>query len=490
MGISYELDLARLAAAYASGARTPGTVVRDVYAAIAAAGGNPIWIHVLPQAEVAARARALEARRAAGAALPLYGVPFAVKDNIDVAGYATTAACPEFSYLPSVTAHAVRRLEDAGALLIGKTNLDQFATGLTGTRSPYGACWNAFDRRYISGGSSSGSALAVATGLVSFALGTDTAGSGRVPAAFNNVVGLKPTRGLVSARGVVPACRSLDCVSIFALTCEDALALLETAQGYDPDDPYSRRPEPGAPPLGGTFRCGLPRAAQLEFFGDAAAQAAFARARDALAAIGAEFVDVDYAPFLEAARLLYEGPWVAERYAAVGRFVAEHPEAIDPAVRRIIDGAARWSAADAFQGQYRLRECRRVCEAEWAKMDVLALPTAGIHYTLDEIATAPLERNRDLGYYTNFVNLLDLCAVAVPGPFRGDGLPAGLTLIAPADHDARLAALGARFQRASGVPLGATAFRLPAPAAREAGAIADATVPAVAGAHHLMLPRG
>jgi len=456
----YSLDLTCLAAAYAEGSLTPVTVVHDVYAAIEAADANPIWILLKPQEEAATRAVALESRRAAGERLPLYGVPFAVKDNIDVAGHPTTAGCPAYSYEARETAFAVRRLEDAGALLIGKTNLDQFATGLTGTRSPYGACFNPFNRDYIAGGSSSGSALAVATGVVSFALGTDTAGSGRVPAAFNNIVGLKPTPGLVSTRGVVPACRSLDCVSIFALTCEDARAVLDVARGFDADDAFSRRTEEGPLGIAGRFRCGVPRAAQLEFFGDAAAQAAFGRACKALTGAGAEIIEVDYSPFAKVARMLYEGPWVAERYAAVGKFVAEHGDAVNPVVREIITGATRWSAADAFAAAYRLRELRRDCEAEWAKMDTLAVPTTGTHYTLEQIAASPLELNRNLGHYANFVNLLDLCAIAVPGPFRADGLPAGITLVAPAHRDAWLAALGARFHRASRVPLGATALEM------------------------------
>jgi len=489
MRTPYSLDLTRLAAAYAEGSLTPVAVVRDVYAVIAAADANPIWIYLMPQETVETRASALESRRAAGEMLPLYGVPFAVKDNMDVAGHPTTAACPAFSYVPAETARAVRRLEDAGALLIGKTNLDQFATGLTGTRSPYGACFNPFNRDYIAGGSSSGSALAVATGAVSFALGTDTAGSGRVPAAFNNIVGLKPTLGLISTRGVVPACRSLDCVSIFALTCADAREVLGVAQGYDAGDVFARRPEEGVLGSCGRFRCGVPRAAQLEFFGDTAAQAAFARARAALVTAGAEIVEVDYAPFAEAARMLYEGPWVAERYAAVGRFVSEHADAVNPAVREIIAGATRWTAADAFEAQYRLREFGRRCEEQWAHMDVLAVPTAGTHYTLEQIASDPLDRNRRLGHYTNFVNLLDLCAIAVPGPFRADGLPAGITLIAPAHRDMWLAALGARFHHVGRVPLGATAFELPAEIAigTRDSASGD-TVLAVVGAHLSGLP--
>jgi allophanate hydrolase len=458
MPISYSLDLSSLAAAYAEGALTPSAVVHDVCAAIKRADANPIWIHLIPQAEVAARASALEARRAAGEPLPLYGVPFAVKDNIDIAGHPTTAGCPAFSYVAEQTAPVAGHLEQAGALLIGKTNLDQFATGLTGTRSPYGACFNPFNRDYIAGGSSSGSALAVATGLVSFALGTDTAGSGRVPAAFTNTVGLKPTRGLISARGVVPACRSLDCVSIFALKCDDACAVFDVARGFDVGDVFSRAVASeyvtGAS-VSAPLRCGMPPTAQLEFFGDAVARAAFQRARATLADTGAEIVEIDFAPFAEAARLLYDGPWVAERYAAIGKFVTANADAVNPVVREIVHGAARWGAADAFEALYRLQALKRRCETEWTKMDVLVVPTTGTVYRLEDIAAAPVERNTHLGYYTNFVNLLDLCAIAVPGPFRSDGLPAGITLIAPAHRDGPLTTLGARFHQAAQVPLGA-----------------------------------
>ena len=473
MPLPYSLDLARLAAAYADGALTPGAVVRDVYSAIASGSANPIWIHLIPRETVTARAHALEARRAAGAELPLYGMPFAVKDNIDVAGHPTTAACPAYSYVARETAHAVRRLEEAGALLIGKTNLDQFATGLTGTRSPYGACFNPFNRDYIAGGSSSGSALAVATGVVSFALGTDTAGSGRVPASFTNTVGLKPTRGLVSAHGVVPACRSLDCMSIFALTCEDASRVLESTRGFDPADPYARPAAREGAVLHSRFRCGVPGPQQLDFFGDGAAQGAFERARGTLAETGADLVEVDFEPFAAAGRLLYDGPWVAERYAGLREFLGNHADALMLVTREIILGARRWSAVEAFEAQYRLKALERRCAEQWARMDVLAVPSTATIYTLDEIAAAPIERNSILGYYTNFVNLLDLAAIAVPGGFRPDGLPAGITLIAPAHQDALLAGVGARFHRAADVPLGATAFRMPPPLAearREAGA--------------------
>ena len=489
MPLSYSLDLARLKSAYASAALTPSRVVQDILAEIAATReANPVWIDVAPRESLLARAKDIEKRRARGEPLPLYGVPFAVKDNIDVADRPTTAACPAFAYTARTSAHVVQRLEAAGAICIGKTNLDQFATGLVGTRSPYGACVNPFDSRYISGGSSSGSAVAVALGQVSFALGTDTAGSGRVPAAFCNIVGMKPTRGLISTSGVVPACRTLDCVSIFALTVEDARAVFDAARGSDRDDPYSRATAPVAEPPRSRVRCGVPRASQLEFFGDAPAKAAFAKALERLAAIGAELVEIDYCPFDEAARLLYQGPWVAERLAAIARFYDEHAREMYPVTREIVGAGRKYSAVDAFEAQYRLQALKNRCAAELARVDVLAVPTAPTIHTIADDAAHPIELNSNLGYYTNFVNLLDLAALAVPAGFRDDGLPAGITLIAPALHDYRLAQLGDRFQRAGESRLGATQFTVP-DTVRSAAAASDDTVPlAVVGAHLSGMP--
>ena len=491
MPLPYSLDLTALAAAYAQGRLTPGAVVRDIHAALPQLSGNPIWIHLLPQEDVAKQARDLEARRSAGASLPLYGIPFAVKDNIDVAGCPTTAACPAFSYRPQGTAYAVQRLLDAGALLIGKTNLDQFATGLVGTRSPYGACRNAFNADYIAGGSSSGSSIAVAAGLVSFALGTDTAGSGRVPAGFNNIVGLKPTPGVVSTRGVVPACRSLDCVSVFALTCDDATRVFDAMRGFDAGDIYARNDATdarGLPHAGERFRCGVPAVAQREFFGDAVARAAFDQSLATLRSVGATWVEIDFRPFAEVARLLYDGPWVAERYAAIKDFLARHPDEIHPVTRKVIESAKHWNAVDVFEAFYGLRELKRRCDMEWQKMDVLAVPTSGTIYTHAQIAEAPVERNTHLGYYTNFVNLLDLCALAVPGAFRADGLPAGVTLIGQSHADHQLSAIGSRFHRAGGVRMGATRFALPEPAPQREAQARDEVVIAVVGAHLSGLP--
>ena len=388
------------------------------------------------------------------ARLPLYGVPFAIKDNIDAAGWPTTAACPAFSYLAQQDADVVRRLRAAGAILIGKTNLDQFATGLVGTRSPHGAVPNTFDPAYISGGSSSGSASVVARGLAAFALGTDTAGSGRVPAGFNNIVGLKPTKGWLSTRGVVPACRTLDCVSIFALTVNDADAVAMAAGGLDPQDPYSR----AAPAMPG----GLPRRpklaipAQPEFFGDAQAQAAYDASLQVLRDMGATLQAVDFSVFRELADLLYQGPWVAERYAAVRSLYERAPGEIDPVVRGIIEQAAQYNAVDAFEAEYRRAELARRIQQCLAGFDAMVVPTAPSIYTIAQLQADPVALNTRLGTYTNFANLADLSALALPGGLRADGLPSGITLIGPAWHDRALAEFGRRWEAAQGGTLGAT----------------------------------
>jgi allophanate hydrolase len=393
----------------------------------------------------------------AKAGLPLSGLTFAIKDNIDLAGLPTTAACPAYAYSPAKSAPVVQRLIDAGAIPVGKTNMDQFATGLVGTRSPYGACSSVFDERYISGGSSSGSAVAVASGQVNFALGTDTAGSGRVPAAFNNLVGLKHTRGLLSTSGVVPACRSIDCVTILTRACTEAAKVFEAARGFDPTDPYSRVPAPGqgaAPWAAGPFRFGVPAVDQLQFFGDDEAAELYVMAIADLEAMGGTKVEIDFALFRAAADLLYSGPWVAERLAAVGPFLEKHADEMNPVVRDIIAGARRFSAVDAFNAEYKLRELRRATEAEWARMDVLLLPTTGTIYTHEAVAADPVRLNTNLGYYTNFVNLLDLAAIAVPAGFRPNGLPFGISIIGPAFTDLGLLSLAGRYL---GEPVAATA---------------------------------
>jgi len=441
------LNLQSLRAAYRSGQLTPADVVREVHTRLRASDENPVWIHKIPEDVSISRAESLGSFRED---LPLYGIPFAIKDNIDLAGVPTTAGCPEFAYTPERSAVTVERLITAGAIPIGKTNLDQFATGLVGTRSPYGACLSVFDARYISGGSSSGSAVAVASGLVSFALGTDTAGSGRVPAAFNNIVGLKPTRGAVSSSGVVPACRTLDCVSIFALTCDDAAELLRVAAGYDATDSYSRAPGQHLAWPNEGFRFGVPSGELLEFFGDDDAASAFAAAVETLESIGGRRVEFDFSAFRDAAELLYAGPWVAERLAAIQEFADAHPDALYPVTAKIILGARKLSAVDAFRAMYRLADLEVPAQHQWNNMDFMLLPTAARHYTHEEIAAEPIALNTRLGYYTNFVNLLNLAGVAVPCGWRANSMPFGVTLVGPAWSDAALLQTAGRLHRASG----------------------------------------
>lgn len=400
---------------------------------------NPVWILPLSDDEVRDRSQ----RSAAG---PLAGATFAIKDNIDLAGQPTTAACPEYAYSPEKSATVVDRLMSAGAVPLGKTNLDQFATGLVGVRSPYGVPVNPFGAEWIPGGSSSGSAVAVATGQVDFALGTDTAGSGRVPASFNELVGLKPTCGLLSTTGVVPACRTLDSVSIFTRTIAQAAEVLAVAAEYDPSDAYSRRIEcagiddPLAP-----IRVGVPQADQLEFYGDENAAALFTQAVERWRTLGAEIVEIDYGPFVETARLLYEGPWVAERYAAIKSFIESDAAALHPVTNQIIGGAGKLTAVSAFEAQYRLAELRRRASAVWSEIDVMLTPTAPTCYTVAELEADPIQLNSNLGHYTNHMNLLDLCAVAVPVGRLPSGIPWGVTLSAPAFCDDRVLRLGALF---------------------------------------------
>ena len=447
------LDIGNLQAQYRSGGLTPLQVVDEVLRRIAASADAAVWISRVADEELRAAARQLMQQGHPGAAQPLWGVPFAVKDNIDCAGLDTTAACPAYAYRPQQDAAVVARLRAAGALLVGKTNLDQFATGLNGTRSPHGAPRCVFDRRYISGGSSSGSAVAVASGQVAFALGTDTAGSGRVPAAFNNLIGVKPSRGLLSTGGVVPACRSLDCVSVLAVTVADADQVRRLAQGFDADDPYSREGAQRKLPAKG-FRFGVLDPAQREFFGDGEAERLYEQAAARLAELGGVAVSFDFSPFREAADLLYSGPWVAERLEPLRGFIADHAAAMDPSVRTIIDGARSLDAAQVFSGLYRLQALRRRAEAQWSRLDLLLLPTAPTIYTVEQMRADPLALNSRLGFYTNFVNLLDCCAVAVPAGFRDDGLPFGVSLIAPAFTDDALANLAGGLHQVCGVGLG------------------------------------
>ena len=385
---------------------------------------------------------------------PLYGVTFGVKDNIDVAGLPTTAGCPAFAYTPRDSAPVVDRLERAGAICIGKTHLDQFATGLVGTRSPHGPVPNPFNADYVCGGSSSGSAVAVALDHVAFALGTDTAGSGRIPAAFNHLVGVKPTRGLLSTRGVVPACRSLDCVAILARELATAWRVLQVAAGHEREDIFARAVRQ-RPVFAAVARLGLP--SPLEFFGDAVAQAQFAAVVEQWRSLGAEIVELPLAALQEISNLLYDGPWVAERDAAFGAFLRAHPEQCDPTVRTIVASAANFSARDAFESGYRLRELAAQLAPTWQRIDALLVPTAPTIPTLAAVAREPIAANAKLGLYVNFVNLLDLAAIAVPGPFRGDGLPAGFSLIAPAGSDHALAELAHRYLLRHASRVGASA---------------------------------
>ncbi|MEJ8845643.1 allophanate hydrolase [Variovorax rhizosphaerae] len=415
----------------------------------------------------------------------LDGLRFAIKDNIDAAGVETTAGCPAFGRTAKQHAHVVGRLLDAGASLVGKTNLDQFACGLNGTRSPYGAVPNSFDARYVSGGSSSGSAYVVATGEVDFALGTDTAGSGRVPAGLNNIVGLKPSKGLISAHGVVPAAQSVDCVSIFAPTVGMAVKALQAAMGLDAKDPFSRSLQLRRMPLPARFSFGVP--SQLEFYSDALSAEAFDDAIERLESLGGQRVAIDYAPLAEAASLLYGSALVAERYAAVREFFDAHEDEVIEPVRSILAGGRDFSAADLYDAQVKLRALRQRVAPMWNNIDVLLVPTAPCHCTIEAMRADPVERNRELGAYTNFVNLLDYAALSVPSSIRPDGLPFGITLIGPCASDLQLAELGQRFHHATGLTIGATGRALP-PMVQLLPASADTVRVAVVGAHLSGMP--
>jgi allophanate hydrolase len=427
--------------------------------------------------------------RTGDSSLPLYGIPVAIKDNVDVAGMPTTAACPAYLYQAAKDSTAVARLRAAGALVLGKTNLDQFATGLVGLRSPYGAPRNLFDPALIPGGSSSGSGIAVGAGIVPLALGTDTAGSGRVPAMLNNIVGLKPSLGLISTTGVVPACRSLDCVSIFALTVDDAMAALEVVAGPDAADPYSRsRALHALGPMPEGLKFGIPRMEQRQFFGDKISAAAYDAALRRCADLGVDFVEVDLEPFCAAARLLYEGPWVAERYLTAKDLLARSPESILPVTRQIIAAGAKPSAAEAFAGFYKLEEFRRIRNETFRAVDALVLPTAPTTYSVADVTADPITLNSRLGTYTNFVNLLDLCGLALPSSIDANGRPFGVTLLAPGGEDGLLASIGRQFHFATGLPLGALKAPQP-PLAKPAGmAGAGEIAIAVVGAHLSGLP--
>ncbi|RXZ38656.1 allophanate hydrolase [Oxalobacteraceae bacterium CAVE-383] len=473
--------IAEIHAGYADGALMPSEVVESALARIEQSDRGEVWISRVTRKRLLRQAAELDVMlrirgRAIFDIMPLFGIPFAVKDNIDVAGMRTTAACPAFGYRAKNSAAVVEKLQQAGAILLGKTNLDQFATGLVGTRSPYGAVRNALHPEYVSGGSSSGSATAVALGQVVFALGTDTAGSGRVPAAFNHLVGLKPTRGLFSNRGLLPACRSLDCISIFANDVGDAWLIAQSAAGHDPEDSYSRAPRMLGVKCRG-YRVAVPK--NPEFFGDLPAQRAFEQALKTIARLpGVTIHRIPFTVFTDIAQLLYQGPWVGERRAAIDDFFTAHADEMDPVVRDIVGQSDDYTAVDLFKAQYRLAELRRQAEDLLAASDMMLVPTAPTFPTIAAVKADPVRLNSQLGYYTNFVNLLDMAALAIPAHWRMDGLPAGVTLIGPAGSDHLLAQAGARFQHAFG-------------GAAQAGAIARAPLAfneetiklAVVGAH-------
>lgn len=482
------LDLATLKTLYADRSATPRDVMEAVIERRAAWPDKAVFITPTSDADLLVAADALVAQHPEPNSLPLWGIPFAVKDNIDVAGLPTTAACAAFAYNPEADATVVSRLRAAGAIVIGKANLDQFATGLNGTRSPYGAPRSVFDAAYVSGGSSSGSAVTVGAGFASFALGTDTAGSGRVPAMFNNLVGIKPTPGLLPNTGVVPACRSIDCVTIFAATVGDGVAIRKVAEGFDAADPFSRKAAWTGLPTSG-LRVGVLDGAEREFFGNVEVEKLYDAAIENIRVLGATIVPFDYAPFREAAALLYDGPWVAERLAAVEEFFASNEADFDPTVRRIIAGAKGKTAVEAFNGKYRLEELRRKTEAEWAKADVLLLPTSPTTYTVEAMQADPIRLNSHFGRYTNFVNLLDCAAIAIPAGFdSADHLPAGVTLIAPAFTDDALAPLADALHRKAARGMGRDkAATLPDDS--KVAALANDMVPiVVVGAHLTGMP--
>ncbi|PBB70625.1 allophanate hydrolase [Mesorhizobium sp. WSM4312] len=452
-------DIASLHAAYRNGVSV-GDVIATIHARIETADDPGIFIHLAARADLLAAADALGPFDPLGK--PLWGIPVAVKDNIDVAGMPTTAACAEYTYWPDSDATVVARLRAAGALVVGKSNLDQFATGLVGVRTPWPIPRNAIDAELVPGGSSSGSAVATARGIVSFALGTDTAGSGRIPAGLNNIVGLKPTVGALSTAGVVPACRTLDCVSVFALTVDDAYLVFSVAAARDAADPYSRdiavQPLAARPPV---LNVGIPAKADRKFFGDAAMQVGFEASLAMLSRFGCRLVEIPFADFYATANLLYEGAWVAERYAAIRDFMEVNEAAMHPVTRKILGAARKLSAADAFRGLYALQAYKAKLAPVIASVDLFCVPTAPTHYTTAAVLADPIETNSRLGTYTNFVNLLDMCGIAVPTGKRDDGLPMSVTLLAPAGRDALTAALARDLHAASGLSLGATGWQQP-----------------------------
>ena len=460
------LSISNLQSAYKNGSLTPKQVVENILERSNEFTEHNIWIHQLSMEEIQPYLDHLDNQDIN--TLPLYGIPFAIKDNIDLAGIATTAACPAFSKTAEKSAFVVEQLINAGAIPIGKTNMDQFATGLVGTRSPepWGACKNAFNKEYISGGSSSGSAVSVALGLASFSLGTDTAGSGRVPASFNNLVGLKPSIGLLSMTGVLPACRSIDCVSIFALTTGDANKVLEQAAVYDSEDQYARKipfdnniRQYGMP--GEAFTFAVPKKDQLEFFGNDSAQTIFLDSIKKMQSLGGMKKEIDFSIFIQAAKLLYEGPWVAERYVAIEEVIQQHPESLLPVINTIIGGGEGKMATDAFKAEYQMQTYRSKAKDILSQFYFLMTPTAGTIYTIDEVNAEPIKLNSNLGYYTNYMNLLDCACVAVPAGYLDNGLPWGVSLVSTAMHDRQLLSFANKWQQSNQLTLGNLEIALP-----------------------------
>ncbi|QDW36297.1 allophanate hydrolase [Bradyrhizobium sp. KBS0727] len=482
MGHPLTETVAAIVAAHRAGTMTPAQTVARSYQRIRDYNDPAVFISLRDEKAALAEAEALSAKDAG--VLPLLGVPVAVKDNIDAQGMATTAGCPAFSYSPAQDSTAVARLRAAGAIIIGKTNLDQFATGLVGVRSPYGIPVNPIRADLVPGGSSSGSGVAVSAGLVPLALGTDTAGSGRVPAMLNNIVGLKPSLGLISTAGLVPACRTLDCISVFSLTVDDAMTALSVMAGPDGADPFSRnRPLGQISAFPAHLRLGVPRKGQLIFFGDTASEKAYGEALQRWTSLGATLVEFDLEPFYETARLLYEGPWVAERYLVIRNLLASSPDSIHPVTREITAAGARLTAADTFSSLYRLQGLRRIADRAFANLDAIVLPTAPTAYSTAQVLANPIELNSRLGTYTNFVNLLDLCGLALPAAMRSDGIPFGITLLAPAGHDAQLASIGRAFHADTELKMGAKGLTQPPLAAPSTSLVGDEIAIAVVGAH-------
>ncbi|NTJ43816.1 allophanate hydrolase [Agrobacterium larrymoorei] len=486
MAFTPAFDIQSLHAAYSSGF-TPAQMVEEVFARIDAIDDPGIFISIADRESLLADALALG--NFDPVRTPLFGIPFAVKDNIDVKGLPTTAACPDYAYTPSEDATVVQLLKQAGALVIGKTNLDQFATGLVGIRTPYPVPRNALNKDLVPGGSSSGSAVAVSHGIVTFALGTDTAGSGRIPAGLNNIVGLKPSVGAISTTGVIPACRTLDCVSIFACCAADALDIFKIAAKPDSIDAYSRQlpcdVTMTAPPM---LKIGVPAVADREFFGDVLMQASYENALRQLVSQGHEIIELPFSGFYDVAHLLYEGAWVAERYQAVKQFYDTHPESFHPVTRSIYGAAKQLSAADAFSGLYRLQTLKKQLAPLIASVDLLCVPTAPTHYSLSDLEAEPVQANSRLGTYTNFVNLLDLCGMAVPAGERSDGLPSSVTFLAPFGADGLVAAISDALHRRTSKTTGATGWQLP-PSVEHSSSLNKAMIPiVVVGAHLSGMP--